>query len=253
MALQPAAPPGPSAGMTTGPPDFVGIGAQRCGTTRWFELVAAHPQVHAPRKELHFFDGLWEAEPAADVLAAYHDHFPRPPGAIAGEWTPRYMFDFWTPPLLARAAPDARILVSLRDPVERFASGMRFARGRGQSTEGPLWLPNVHHDRGFYARQLQWVFEFISPARVLVLQFERCLADRDGQLARTFEFLGVDPTFRPAETARANAGPAAAPLRADVRRELARSYLPDVRALTRIVPDIDLELWPNFAPPRNTR
>src|ERR1700722_14580356 len=54
----PPAPPQAPPGWTTGPPDFVGVGFQRCGTTRWYNLVAAHPQIARPvaMKELHFFD-----------------------------------------------------------------------------------------------------------------------------------------------------------------------------------------------------
>ena len=31
----------------TGPPDFVGIGAQKAGTTWWFDAICAHPEVYA--------------------------------------------------------------------------------------------------------------------------------------------------------------------------------------------------------------
>jgi len=52
-------PPPPPPGFVTGPPDFVGVGAQKAGTTWWFRLIEAHPGVyHDPdqRPELHFFD-----------------------------------------------------------------------------------------------------------------------------------------------------------------------------------------------------
>src|SRR5690606_28385229 len=49
------APPPPN--WTVGPPDFVGIGAQRSGTTWWYDLVSSHPRVvhRGDLKELHYF------------------------------------------------------------------------------------------------------------------------------------------------------------------------------------------------------
>src|SRR5580693_5501902 len=73
--------PGCPAGWRTGAPDFVGLGAQRSGTTRWFDLIVAHPQVAAPiatRKELHYFDRFHSAPFTAADAAAYGTYFPRP-------------------------------------------------------------------------------------------------------------------------------------------------------------------------------
>ena len=54
----PPPPPKAPTGWRTGPPDFVGVGFQRCGTTRWYNLITAHTEVARPvaTKELHFFD-----------------------------------------------------------------------------------------------------------------------------------------------------------------------------------------------------
>ena len=112
---------------TTGPPDFIGVGTQRSGTTWWFQTLLGHPQIRPPRgrrKELHFFDRFCAQELRDADIAEYHELFPRRPGQIAGEWTPRYMHDFWTPRLIARAAPEAKLLIMFRDPVERFRSGV---------------------------------------------------------------------------------------------------------------------------------
>jgi hypothetical protein len=55
----PANVPVAPSGWTVAPPDFVGVGAQKAGTTWWYTLLSSHPGVHAPpgrRKELHYFD-----------------------------------------------------------------------------------------------------------------------------------------------------------------------------------------------------
>src|SRR6185436_19482718 len=89
---QPAAPPDCPPGWSIGPADFVGIGADRSGTTWWHSLISSHPQVSvAPgaEKEVHFFDPFWDGSFGEDDAARYREQFPRAEGAIAGEWTPR--------------------------------------------------------------------------------------------------------------------------------------------------------------------
>ena len=119
-------------GWRTGPPDFVGIGAQRSGTSWWYRGIEAHPNVvriKGQRKELHYFNRFWDGDVPPDFADRYASLFPRPEGKLSGEWTPRYMHDYWSLPLLREAAPDARILVILRDPVERALSPYSFIRG----------------------------------------------------------------------------------------------------------------------------
>lgn len=244
----PAPPPDPPPGWTTGPPDYVGVGAQRCGTTWWDELVADHPgvdRVPGAEKELHFFDRFVEEPPPPSLPEAYARHFPRRPGALAGEWTPRYLVDHWTPPLLARCAPAARVLVILRDPVERYRSGMaahrESMRRRGQGVH-PMAAAN-HVLRGLYDLQLGRLLGHVPRERVLVLLYERCIEDPAGELARTYRFLGLDPGHRPAALARrANAAPEELKPAGDP--ELAALFAADVRALAARFPELDLGRWP---------
>src|SRR5213595_3311651 len=65
--MQPLEAPECPPGWRTGPPDFVGVGAQRCGTSWWYRgTIRSHPQVvriAKPGKELHYFDRFWGGEP----------------------------------------------------------------------------------------------------------------------------------------------------------------------------------------------
>lgn len=113
--------------MVVAPPDFVGVGAMKSGTTWLQAQLLEHPEVFdIGQKELHFFDWFFETDFAEEQASAYVDRFARPSGMLAGEFTPRYMVDVWAPPLLAQVAPNARILVLLRDPVTRIDSHMRW-------------------------------------------------------------------------------------------------------------------------------
>jgi hypothetical protein len=232
------------------PPDFVGVGAQRSGTSWWYSLLESHPSVQtlaAATKELHYFDRYWREPFGEEDAAAYAGLFRRPPGKIGGEWTPRYMFDPWTPPLLRRAAPDARLLVLLRDPVERFVSAMNHRVERGWRTDASAVGEAV--SRGFYHAQLSRLLVHFPRQQLLVLQFEQCRDDVDAMLRRTFAFLGL-PEATPPPALR---GPAnqSRPRRADLPGvlldEIRTGYRADVDRLAGAFPEIDLGLWKSFS------
>jgi hypothetical protein len=225
----------------------VGVGVQKAGTTWWFDLIAAHPGVAlapgAP-KEVHYFDRFW-AEPFDEAArVGYRRWFPRPPGARTGEWTPRYLHDVWVPPLLARSAPEARLLVVLRDPLERFRSG-RAHEQRRRGADPAVGTDAFH--RGCYGAQLERLFGHVDPTRVLVLQYERNVADPAAELARTYRFLGLDDGFVPGDlTSPRNASGELAPIDPEVRTTLRELYVEDLVRLSRLVPSVDLDRWPTW-------
>lgn len=242
----PACPPG----MRVGPPDFVGVGAQKAGTSWWFNLLLRHPGAYHPgdvHKERHYFARFWSEPFGPEDTPTYHRWFPRPEGRLTGEWTPVYMVQFWVPPLLREAAPDAKILVLLRDPVERYRSGLTHAADRAQRDD-----PRIATDamlRGLYGAQLAWLRRTFGADRMLVQQYERCRAQPASELARTYRFVGLDDGFVP-ETFTEQVNPTRGvkvPLDDRRRAELVEVYRDDVAALARDEPGIDLALWPNFA------
>ncbi len=232
----------------TGPPDFVGIGAQKAGTTWWYDAICAHPDVYNRgdiHKERHFF-GRYALRPFGPAeCSLYHRWFPRPQGNLTGEWTPDYVHHSWVPALLAQAAPKARLLILLRDPIERFRSGLAHQR----RDRGALTV-DVYQDalsRGFYYDALQRWSAYFPSGQILVLQYEQCVADPGVQLARTYSFLGLEPIVVDGIEQRINATTKAFDLEEGTRRRLVEVYESDVRALSRDYPHLNLDLWPNFA------
>lgn len=231
-----------------GPPDFVGVAAPRCGTTWWFKVLCAHPQIVGPReKELHFFDAHREGDLDEETVREYHRYFPRLPSQVAGEWTPRYALDPWTPRHLAIAAPDAQLLVLLRDPVDRFRSDMTKSMGR----TGTFTSKNVFTNfvRGRYAIQLQRLRQHFPAEQILVLQYESCVRSPRESLRQILGFLGVDPSHESANLQeRVNRYKEPAPVvPEDLRAQLVRDYSDEVMAVADEWEQIDLSLWPNFA------
>ena len=193
----PASVPECPAGWVVAPPDFVGVGAQKAGTTWWYSLLASHPRVHEPpgrRKEVHYFDRFWDEPFGPAEARRYQLFFPRRPGGFAGEWTPRYMVDFWTPALLKESAPDTKLLVILRDPFDRFCSGVTHDLQR-RSPHHPI-VTELGVRKSTYRQQLRRMLNHFDREALLVLQYERCRSDPQGELSRTLQFLGLDP-FEP--------------------------------------------------------
>ena len=242
----------PDQQSTTGPPDFIGVGTQRSGTTWWFETLLGHPQIRGPkgkRKEQHFFDRFGAVEMTADDIAAYHARFPRKPGQIAGEWTPRYMHDFWTPRLLTRAAPDAKLLIMFRDPIERFRSGAPHRLSRTPDARIEAVTADAI-ERGRYATQLERVLACHDASRILILQYEKCVADPAAQYRRTLDLPRRRPEHRHPELERRRGTTQAAskkPLWDDLMEGLRATLEPEVARLAELTPEIDVALWPNFA------
>ena len=229
----------------------MGVGTARCGTSWWCANLFAHPAVSRARgapKETHYFDRFEHLEFRDTDVEPYHRYFPRRPGTLAGEWTPTYIYDEAAMGRLHGSAPSARVLVLLRDPVERFWSAVHFdtwwAARRGVPPRPDLWL-----GRGAYLRGLEGAARTVGRERLLVLQYERCLLDTGAELRRTYEFVGVDPDFVPPDLTRLHAQGSGDPKRsmpADTREMMVEFYRPHVMRLVSAWPEIDLGLWPNF-------
>jgi hypothetical protein len=156
----------------------------------------------------------------------------------------------WIPRLLAAAAPEARLLVLLRDPVERYLSGLalnaRVAKRRG----APLsrYAPLESFVRGLYHAQLVDLLSYFDRSQVLVLQYERCTLEPLPELRRTFQFLGLSETaVVPDLEAHPKRQPEKPMLDPDTREAYVRAYRDDVASLIDAFPEIDVRLWPNFA------
>lgn len=188
---------------------FIIAGAQKGGTTALFDYLADEPGVALSRvKEVHFFDDEAQDWSRPDY-AAYHAHFPPADGRPCGEATPIYIY--WPNSLERIAAynPAIRLVVLLRDPVQRAWSHWRMEYARGAETEPFAWCiregrrrlfdaaPWGHHrefsyvERGFYGEQMERLFGLFPREQVLVLKAEDLRSDPATVLAQVRAFIGA--------------------------------------------------------------
>lgn len=242
-------------GWTTGPPDFIGVGVHKAGTTWWWALLVDHPEVDGVprRKELHMLERMRGGSISEQQIEWYYRQFPRAPGHQAGEWTPRYMAMPALPPIVRQVAPQARLLAIVREPLERYRSGLK--QWHEQTKRRSLRRDEKAGRRealmrGFYGRQVERLIDAVGDERILVLQYERCIRQPAEEFARTLDFLGLAP-YRPDDRLlrmRYNQTVGdKGDLSAKEERELVEAYEPEVSRLKQLVPDLDLTLWPRFA------
>ena len=199
--------------------DFMIVGVQKGGTTALGQFLGQHPAIGmAVPKEVHLFDAEDYAAdtPVADLDAHYRRSFTHCPAAqICGEATPTYLFFPEIAPALKRYNPALKLIVLLRDPVQRALSAHRMQRTRGRERlpfglallAEPWRLLRDRHPRGrrsatrehayrrrgLYAAQLDNLYAAFEPAQVLVLRSEDLLRHHEAVLHRVFRFLGVAP------------------------------------------------------------
>ena len=172
-------------------PAWLGIGAQRSGTTWLTDLVTQHPQVGLGtngKKEQHLLHKVGDGR---EPESAYLDLFPDD-GVRRGDWTPQYLRHSSTPAVAARLGGGAPIFVVLRDPVERFRSAMRLAATRGKSWPYPVPI-TVQTWTGMYADQLDMWAAVVGRERMHVLVYETVREDPQRAVDSLWRAIGVDP------------------------------------------------------------
>lgn len=232
-------------------PDFLGVGAQKAGTTWLHAQLARHPGVFmAEPKELHFWD-----QHRSRGLDWYAAHFAAAAGRKAGEITPAYAISpLETVREIHDFAPDARILYLLRDPCERAWSGacmgLRRAEMRLEEASDQWFLDHFRSkgslQRGDYAACLS-VWRAVYPAdQILTLFFDDVKARPRALLAQVAAHLGLDPAGFEAisdETLaeRVYAGDGA-PIRPSLRAAAKDLYAPKLAALRALIGPLP-EAW----------
>jgi hypothetical protein len=207
-------------------PGFLIVGAQRGGTTSMYRTLSQHPAVLKAvlHKGVHYFDTGYD-----HTMAWYQGHFPlRVKAALARratgeqpltfESSPYYMFHPLAAQRISVDLPDIKLLVLVRDPVERAYSAHAHELARGFETEpferaleledgrlagqaerivsepGYQSHSHQHHaylTRGRYAEQIERLDQLFGPERVHVVDSGRFFTDPEPVYDGVLQFLGL--------------------------------------------------------------
>ena len=192
-------------------------GVQKGGTTALFDHLRDLPGIGVSRiKETHFFDDETGVDWSAPDYDRYHALFPDD-ALVNAEATPIYLY--W-PHALARIRayhPAMKIVVILRDPVERAWSHWRMEYARGLETEPFAWCirdgrarvargdpaaPGHHRifsyvERGFYAQQIRRLLVIFPPEQLRVYASDRLRIDPDPVVRDLCDFVGIAAPVQP--------------------------------------------------------
>jgi hypothetical protein len=186
-----AAPRGVAMPATSPMPNFAYIGTSKAGSTWLFNALAGHPEVYlASDKGLYYFDQHFDEGPTW-----YVDHFraagDRP---AVGEISHSYLSSPAAPARIATFNPDMRLLVCLREPVDRAFSDYLDLVKNGMF-DGPFRaalekFPRLV-DRGRYATHLQRYLDLFPRAQLHVSLFDDLRTDPQAYADDVFAFLGI--------------------------------------------------------------
>jgi len=197
-------------------PSFVIIGAQKAGTSTLYNLLIRHRQVAgADRKEVHYFDKNFEKG-----ARWYQSRFPirTPWHRVSGEASPYYLYHPHAARRLNSLIPDARLIVLLRNPVDRAYSHYqhnlrhrrepftfeealdrepaRLAGEEERMLRDPSYSSFSHQhfsyvSRGYYHRQLSVYLEHFDRDQLLVLKSERFFQSTEEVWREVLSFLDL--------------------------------------------------------------
>lgn len=174
-------------------PDFLYLGPAKAGSTWIYDVLARHPEIFmAPGKGLYFF-----TTHHARGLDWYREHFRGAESAVAvGEVSHTYLAAPEACERIAAANPKMKLVVCLREPVERAFSDYLDGVKNGQ-IEGSFEAALEQHpeilEGSRYAKQLARYLEHFGKDQLLVARFDDLSRDPDAFAARLFAFVGVAP------------------------------------------------------------
>ncbi|MCL2934734.1 MAG: sulfotransferase domain-containing protein [Trichodesmium sp. MAG_R03] len=219
-------------------PSFLIIGGQKCGTTSLYTYLCEHPQIlPASRKEVNFFTGNFEKG-----INWYLEQFPAEESQdlITGEASPNYIFYPHTPKRVFQFFPKIKLILLLRDPVERAISHYHHNLTMNQKIKGKKREPlsfeeaierenlrikkdiekikiddnynkcyNYNHysylTKGIYIDQLKRWMEFVPREQLLILKSEDFFQNPNVLLQEVLNFLDL-PGFELQEYKQVNRG-----------------------------------------------
>jgi hypothetical protein len=202
-------------------PDFFVAGAPKAGTTALHAALARHPSLYMSAvKEPKFFltDGPPPTRGGPGDAQTYREHVwrhedyealfdPAPPGTLRGESTPFYLYRRAAQHRIRALIPGAKMIVILRDPVERAHSNWTHLWSAGLDPVGDVvaacaeeerriaagWADFWHYTAlGRYGEQLERLYSVFPADQVFVLRYRALIEDPVRVLDRICAFLGVE-------------------------------------------------------------
>ncbi|MGJ3253062.1 MAG: sulfotransferase domain-containing protein [Elainellaceae cyanobacterium] len=210
-------------------PDFIILGAQKCGTSSLYGCLSQHPQVvPVHEKELHFFDlnfhrGVeWYRAQFPLRIHRRYEQIVHQQSLVSGEASPYYLFHPHVPRRIAAIAPDIKLVILLRNPVDRayshyhhnvrkrreslsFAEAIQQEGNRIQGEHDRIlnddrYISTAHQHfsylaRGVYVDQIRAFEKFFPKEQILIVRSEQLFEATNTAYREVLDFLNLPLWF----------------------------------------------------------
>lgn len=177
--------------------DFIGVGAQKSGTSWAYTCLYDHPEICAPVKEIHFF-----SRPRFSEGREWYEHHFRScdEGKKKGEFSTSYLYGEEAPARIHSFYPRVQLIAILRNPIDRAFSQYRNAIKSGEIAEDTPFDRFVESEgsaraQGLYHAQLSRYLALFPREQMLILIYEDIRKDPVAFMKRIYDFLGIDTSF----------------------------------------------------------
>ncbi|HEY4497926.1 MAG TPA: sulfotransferase, partial [Candidatus Paceibacterota bacterium] len=198
--------------------DFIGIGAAKSGTTWIARMLEEHPNVcMSEPKEVAYFNELHrqgkqyfyrDKEKSMynpdfhKPLSWYARHFAHcKHGQKKGEFSPVYFYDEKAAAEIKKHFPDAKLIVCLRNPIDRAYSDYWMIREtfklEKSSFEEALQNDPLHIEKGLYFKQLSRYLKLFPREQIHIIFYDDIKEKPENTIRALYAFLGVNSSFIP--------------------------------------------------------
>ena len=196
--------------------DFFIVGAPKSGTTSLYHYLSEHPQVEmSSQKEPDYFSdkaiheqGMYYAKNRVDTLDKYESLFVQKESVVYGEASVSYLFYENVAEDIKKYNPNAKIIIMLRDPIERAFSHylMDYRLGLiSDSFENVLAKISKHKNAHLfyqqyievskYAKQIQRYLDFFKKENILFIDYEDFKKNVSKTVDQVYNFLNISTEF----------------------------------------------------------
>ena len=232
-------------------PNFIIIGAQKAGTTSLFHYLGSHPQITMScQKEVHYFDlNFSNGENWYKAFFPFSKSIDKE--TIVGESSPYYLVHPHTPSRMHNLLPAVKLIVLLRNPVERAISHYFHEKKKGRESLPIMKAMEIEEERisqewkrmvevssynssafrsysykyrGVYLPQLKRYFQYFRKDQLLLVDSEGFFGNPRKTLKKIYRFLQVDSEFNNANLEPKNVGLKSSEVSSEVRDYLKRYF-----------------------------
>ena len=230
--------------------DFIIAGTMKGGTTAAITNLSKHPDISMVKNEIHYFDKKDEYQRGIEWYKNHFDYTKK----MVGDKAPDVMYQSSCLELLQLVNPQVKIILFLRNPIDRAYSHWKMSRDIFRNTNSfeysvhdeiqNRWNENRlyrvsfwYHfvQRGLYYKQIEEILKYFPRDNLLVIISEKIRKDPDEEHQKIFNFLGLPNFHNKFIEEFSSKNETTIDKKSAIYKELKKIYNPDVKKLEKFL------------------